>query len=169
MPHSAGAARGAVARGSAATGLVPCRAAASPAPRPAACRGPGLHALHRAVDALGGACAAFGRACVAFSEALPGAVVHHAVAIVVLAVANLRRGRRRQARKPARDALALALGTHPLGAIDHAAVEITLKKQTRQSIVFDEEKLKDQLKSVEQKSWEFDLSPYAELCGEVKS
>jgi len=56
-----------------------------------------------------------------------------------------------------------------LGAIDHAAVEITLKKQTRQSIVFDEEKLKDQLKSVEQKSWEFDLSPYAELCGEVKS
>jgi hypothetical protein len=56
-----------------------------------------------------------------------------------------------------------------LGAIDHAAVETTLKRLTKQSIIFDEEKLKSQLKSVEQKSWEFDLSPYAELCGEVKS
>jgi transposase len=56
-----------------------------------------------------------------------------------------------------------------LGAINHAAVETTLKRQTEQSIIFDEEKLKGQLKSVEQKSWEFDLSPYAELCVEVKS
>ena len=56
-----------------------------------------------------------------------------------------------------------------LGAIDHAAVETTLKRQTNQSVIFDEEKLKSQLKSIEQKSWEFDLSSYAELCVGVES
>ena len=53
------------------------------------------------------------------------------------------------------------------GAIDHAAVENILKQQEIQKMNFDEAGLKNKLESVEVLTWEFDLSPYKELCEEA--
>ena len=49
----------------------------------------------------------------------------------------------------------------------HAAVENILKQQEIQKMNFDEAGLKNKLESVEVLTWEFDLSPYKELCEEA--
>lgn len=50
-------------------------------------------------------------------------------------------------------------------AIDHSSIETTLRQQDVQQPAFNEEELQKQLKLTRNFSWEFDLSPYAALCG----
>ena len=54
-------------------------------------------------------------------------------------------------------------------AVDDAAVENILHQLRVQTYSFDEEGLRKELKSIEVNSWEFDLSVYNSLCGEVVS
>jgi len=55
------------------------------------------------------------------------------------------------------------------GALDHSAVENIVRQLDTNQPDFSEEELNEALKSVDIQSWEFDITPYAELCGEVKS
>ena len=53
------------------------------------------------------------------------------------------------------------------GALDHSAVENIVRQFDKNQPVFNEKEWKGALKSMDIRSWEFDITPYVELCVEV--
>ena len=54
------------------------------------------------------------------------------------------------------------------GAIDHSSVENIIRQFDVDELIFNKKELDNALKSIDIQSYQFDISPYAELCCEVK-